>query len=157
MKLKERLQITFQDNMESKLLDKLPGGYSIIGDIAIFHHIDENLKNYKELIGNEILEINPKIKVVVEQLDTKTPYRKPITIHMAGDLRTSTTHREFKTEFQLDVAEITLSPGNKSERGRLIQVVEDNEILCDMFACIGNLSLPVVVNNPTVIEAYLGE
>ncbi len=151
MKLKDRLQTIFQGKIDTELLEKLPAGYSVIGDIAIFHHVDESLSKYKELLGDIIIDIDSQINVVVEQLNTVTPHRKPIISHIAGEPRTSTVHREYKTEFQIDVAEITLSPGNKGERKRLIQEVEDNEILCDMFACIGNLSLPVVVNKPTVI------
>ncbi|MCE7741178.1 MAG: hypothetical protein GOP50_01850 [Candidatus Heimdallarchaeota archaeon] len=153
MKLKQRLQTTFQDKMNSKQLERLPAGYSIIGDIAIFHHIDESISDYKELLGDIILDLDPKISVVVEQLNTLTSYRKPIISRIAGEFRTKTIHREFKTEFHLDVAEITLSPGNKGERESLIQKVENNEIICDMFACIGNLSLPILVNNPS-ITAY---
>ena len=150
MKLKERLQIVFQGKMNDKQLERLPAGYAVIGDIAIFHHIDESIRDYKGLLGEVILEIDPKIKVVVEQLNTLTPYRKPIISHIAGEVRSNTVHKEFKTEFHLDIAEITLSPGNKGERERLINEVEDNEIICDMFACIGNLSLPILTNNPTV-------
>ncbi len=153
MKLKDRLQIVFQDKMNSKQLERLPAGYSIIGDIAIFHYIDESIVDFKEMLGEIILELDPQINVVVEQSNTLTPYRKPIITHIAGEFRSKTIHKEFKTEFHLDVAEITFSPGNKGEREKLIQEVEDNEIVCDMFACIGNLSLPLLVNNPS-ITAY---
>jgi len=153
MKIKERLQNVFQDKMNSMQLEKLPSSYSVLGDIAVFHHIDEYIKDYKELLGKSILDIDSRCKVVVEQLNTLTPFRTPIINHIAGEFRTTTIHREFKTEFHLDIAEIILSPGNKGERERLIQEVQDNEIICDMFACIGNLSLPIVVNNTTT-SAY---
>ncbi len=150
MKLKEKLRTVFQEKMNAKQLEKLPAGYTVIGDIAIFHHIDESIKNYKSLLGEIVLEIDPKIHVVVEQLNTISPYRKPVISHLAGELRTKTIHKEFNTEFHLDIAEITLSAGNKGEREKLIREVENNEVICDMFACIGNLSLPIVTNNPTV-------
>lgn len=150
MKLKERLHSIFQDKLNSKQLEKLPAGYSVIGDIAIFHHIDESISDYKELLGEIILELDSNVNVVIEQMNTLTPYRTPVINHIAGEFRTKTVHLEFKTEFHLDVSEITLSPGNKGERQRLIAEVQDNETICDMFACIGNLSLPIVVNNPSV-------
>ena len=150
MKIKERLQNAFQDIMNLKQLEKSPAGYSILGDIAVFHHIDESIRDYKGLLGEIILEIDPNCKVVVEQINTLTLFRTPIINHIAGESRTRTIHREFRTVFHLDIAEITLSPGNKGEREKLIHEVQDNEIICDMFACIGNLSLPIVVNNPTV-------
>ena len=153
MKLKERLQQLFQGRIDSKLLEKLPAGYSVIGDIAIFRYINEELNDYKEILGDFIIEIDPQVSVVVEQLDTTSPFRKPLISHIAGEFKTKTIHQEYNTKFHLDISKITFSTGNKGERERLINLVEDDEVICDMFACIGNLSLPIVVNNPTV-QAY---
>lgn len=150
MKLKDQLQNRLKDKIDCSLLDRLPSGYSRTGDIAIFHHIDEELQDYKELIGDTIIQLDPQVNVVIEQKTTETIHRKPQIIHLAGEKRYVTHHKEFNTVFHLDVSEITFSPGNKGERNHLIRIVKDNEKICDMFACIGNLSLPIVVNNPTV-------
>ncbi|MHA2357334.1 MAG: class I SAM-dependent methyltransferase [Candidatus Heimdallarchaeaceae archaeon] len=153
MKIKKKLQELLSDKLDTILLEKIPSGYSVIGDIAVFHHIDNQLESKKELIGNLVIELDPKVNVVVEQIRTKTEFRKPEIVHLAGEKRTETFHLEYKTKFNLDIAEITFSPGNKGERGHLIKTIKDNEIICDMFACIGNLSLPLTVNIPTV-EVY---
>jgi tRNA wybutosine-synthesizing protein 2 len=87
---------------------------------------------------------------VVEQIETRTELRKPEIVYIVGDRKTITIHKEFNTKFKIDIDSITFSPGNKGERGHLIEITEDKEIICDMFACIGNLSLPITVNNPTV-------
>ncbi|MHA1219848.1 MAG: class I SAM-dependent methyltransferase [Candidatus Heimdallarchaeaceae archaeon] len=162
MKLKKQLQTLLEDKLVGELLNKLPSGYSIIGDIAIFRHIDQKLNYYKQDIGNIVIDIDPQINVVVEQFSTDTNYRKPQIIHLAGEKRTTTKHKEYSTIFNIDVAKITFSPGNKGERGYLINTVKNNEIIVDMFACAGNLSLPIVKNNSTVkcygiemnVEAY---
>lgn len=150
MKLKELLQTSLEDKLDNKLLDKLPSGYSVIGDIAIFRHISQELSDYKSQIGEIVIYNDPQVNVVVEQLSTNTIYRKPQIYHIAGEKRTITKHKEYDTIFHIDVAKITLSPGNKGERGFLINTVQDNEILVDMFACIGNLSLPLVISNPSI-------
>ena len=150
MKIKEQLQSLLKNQIDHSLIDNLPSGYSRTGDIAIFHHLDEDLQNYKRIIGDAIIELDPQVNIVVEQRTTHTIHRKPQIIHLAGEERYVTKHKEFDTIFHLDVSEITFSPGNKGERNHLIKTVKNNEIICDMFACIGNLSLPIVVNNPTV-------
>lgn len=162
MKLKKQLQTLLEDKLDDSLLEKLPSGYSIIGDIAIFRHIDQKLDDLKQDIGNIVIERDPQVNVVVEQFSTESIYRKPQIIHLAGEKRTITKHKEYNTIFNIDVAKMTFSPGNKGERGFLIDSVQDNEVIVDMFACAGNLSLPIVKNNSTVkcygiemnVEAY---
>jgi len=150
MKIKERLQNLLKNKIDNSLLDKLPSGYSRTGDIAIFHQINTELQNYRSIIGDAIIQLDPQINVVIEQKTTQTIHRKPQIVHLAGDERYVTKHKEFDTVFHLDISEITFSPGNKGERDYLIKIVKKNEVICDMFACIGNLSLPIIVNNPTV-------
>ncbi|MCK4895535.1 MAG: hypothetical protein KAS47_01905 [Candidatus Heimdallarchaeota archaeon] len=150
MKFKEKLQESLKEIIPKDLLDKLPSGYAIIGDIAVFRYLNPEIDNYKKTIGRHLILIEPQVKIVVEQIDTVSPYRKPVIVHVAGEKRTKTTHKEFNTIFNMDLEKITFSPGNKSERNHLIQTVGDNEVICDMFACIGNLSLPIVVNKPAI-------
>ncbi|MFW9851930.1 MAG: class I SAM-dependent methyltransferase family protein [Candidatus Thorarchaeota archaeon] len=150
MKIKTKLQKSLKNIIDPSLLDKIPSGYSVIGDIAIFHHINEDLNSIKKHIGDLIIQFDPQVSVVIEQIETKSVYRKPVIKYIAGEKRTLTIHKEYNTLFHIDVSKITFSPGNKGERGFLINAVKNGEIICDMFACIGNLSLPIVVNNPNI-------
>lgn len=151
MKFKEKLQKSLKGKIPKDLLDKLPSGYAVIGDIAVVRHLNPKVDNYKKAIGKQLISIDPQVKIVVEQLDTVSLNRKPVIVHIAGEKRTKTSHKEFNTIFKIDLESITFSPGNKNERNHLVQTVSDNEVICDMFACIGNLSLPIVVNRPSVI------
>ncbi len=150
MKIKKQLQLLLKNKIDNSLLNKIPSGYSRIGDIAIFHQIERDLYNYRKLIGDAIIDLDPQINVVIEQVGTRTSFRIPKIKHLAGEERYTTIHNEYRTSFEIDVSKITFSPGNKGERNHLINLVDNNEVICDMFACIGNLSLPIVVNNPSV-------
>jgi tRNA wybutosine-synthesizing protein 2 len=149
MKFKEKLQNSLKGTIPQDLLKELPAGYAVIGNIGIFRHLSLNLKEYKREIGESLISIDPQVETVVEQIDTITSYRKPVIEHIAGVEKTQTIHKEFNTIFHIDLSSITFSPGNKNERNHLIQTVKENEIICDMFACIGNLSLPIAVNKPS--------
>jgi len=150
MRFKEQLQKSLKDKINPQLLNKLPSSYAVIGDIAIFHRIDERLLEHKRTIGEILIEIDPRVKTVIEQIKTRTEFRRPQIRHIAGEKKTKTVHKEFNTKFKIDLDSITFSPGNKGERGHLIKIIKENEIICDMFACVGNLSLPIIVNNPSV-------
>jgi tRNA G37 N-methylase Trm5 len=150
MKFREKLQKSLKGVIDSYLLDKLPSSYSVIGDIAILHRIDEQLFEHRNIIGESLIEIDPRVNSVIEQIETRTEFRKPEILHIAGIEKTRTIHKEFNTKFRLDLDKITFSPGNKGERGHLLKITEENEVICDMFACVGNLSLPVTVNDPTI-------
>ncbi|NHK30479.1 MAG: hypothetical protein FK730_03955 [Asgard group archaeon] len=150
MRFKEKLQQSLKDKIDPQLLSKLPSSYAVIGDIAIFHRIDELLLEYKRIIGESLIELDSRVKTVIEQIDTRTEFRKPEIYYIAGEEKTKTIHKEFNTKFRMDLDTITFSPGNKGERGHLLEITKENEVICDMFACVGNLSLPITVNNPTV-------
>ena len=151
MRFKEKLQKSLINSIDSHLLSKLPSSYSVIGDIAIFHRIAEELIEHKKAIGESLIEIDSRVNTVIEQIETRTEFRKPEVQHVAGVEKTETIHKEFNTKFRIDLDKITFSPGNKGERSHLLKIIQNNEVVCDMFACIGNLSLPIAVNNPTVI------
>ena len=150
MKYKQRIQSLLTNKMPSNLLKYLPSSYSVTGDIAIFHKLPKQLENYKQLIGQTTIGLDPRVNVVIEQITTETIFRKPVINLISGEKRTTTIHHEFHTIFNIDVSKITFSPGNKGERERLLRLVQDNEVIIDMFACIGNLSLPIAVNKPEV-------
>ena len=150
MKIKENLTELMKEVIPKRLHDKLPSGYSVIGDIAILRHLSPELDRYKTALGDQIISVDVQVQTVIEQTDTISSFRKPVIIHLAGVKRTVTKHKEFGTIFNIDLANITFSPGNKGERSYLIQTVENYETVCDMFSCIGNLSLPICVNNETV-------
>jgi tRNA wybutosine-synthesizing protein 2 len=81
------------------------------------------------------------------------PYRQPAVELSAGSHETETVFRENKVVFHIDPMKVMFSVGNKAERLRMSQLGSD-EIVIDMFAGIGQLSLPMAVHaKPRVIHA----
>ena len=62
---------------------------------------------------------------------------------VAGKNSTETIHKEAGCIFKLDPTKIMFSPGNTEERQRLPGFVQENDIVVDFFACVGQWSIPI--------------
>ena len=60
---------------------------------------------------------------------------------------TETIHKENGCLFKLDLSKVMWSKGNNNERLRIAKLVEDNEVVLDMFAGIGYFSIPIGVHS----------
>jgi tRNA wybutosine-synthesizing protein 2 len=69
--------------------------------------------------------------------------RSPSYELVAGDCNTITTHIEAGVKFRLDPIRLTFSGGNRKERTRLSGLVKDDEVVVDMFSCVGQFALHI--------------
>lgn len=114
----------------------------VIGDILVVKNEPKDLQKLLNL---------PEVKRIVKLGRINGPKREPDVEILVGD-NTETIHRENHCFFKLDVAKIMWSKGNTTERKRIANLVEDDEIIVDMFAGIGYFSIPVAVHsNPEKI------
>ncbi|MDI6724660.1 MAG: class I SAM-dependent methyltransferase family protein [Methanobacterium sp.] len=114
----------------------------VIGDILVLKNEPDNLQ--------ELLNL-PEVKRIVKLGRINGVKREPDVEILVGD-STETIHRENHCFFKLDVAKIMWSKGNTTERQRIAKIVEDGEIVVDMFAGIGYFSIPMAVHsNPEKI------
>ncbi|GAA0509134.1 tRNA (guanine37-N1)-methyltransferase [Halorubrum aquaticum] len=75
---------------------------------------------------------------------------------LAGD-GTETVHREYGHEFALDVAEVYFSPRLATERHRVIEQVDPDERVVDMFAGVGPYAVPMAARGADVVACDLNE
>ncbi|MBD3193149.1 MAG: class I SAM-dependent methyltransferase family protein [Candidatus Heimdallarchaeota archaeon] len=128
-------------------IDLVPHRWWRIGDITIVS-IPSELEAYKQAIGKALLVVEQRARTILGKTGpTEGVIRKPQFEYLAGDPNTETIHKELGCRFKLDAAKITFSPGNHGERTRLVNITKPGEIIIDLFACVGNLSLPLAVNN----------
>ncbi|MDH5401428.1 MAG: hypothetical protein OEY49_02960, partial [Candidatus Heimdallarchaeota archaeon] len=121
-------------------LSNIPSGYKRLGNVAIFR---STIKLGEEF-GKAVLEILPWCESVFQQINTVGEERQPILIHIYGSNNYEVIHSENNVKYILDFSKITFSGGNRGLRERLVNDVNENEQLVDMFAAIGNLSLQVL-------------
>ncbi|OYR54998.1 class I SAM-dependent methyltransferase [Halorubrum halodurans] len=75
---------------------------------------------------------------------------------LAGD-GTETVHREYGHEFALDVAAVYFSPRLATERHRVIEQVDPDERVVDMFAGVGPYAIPAAARGAEVVACDLNE
>ncbi len=126
MNLKQALQST----LPADELSHLVRSYDLIGDIAVVI-IPPPLHHREHLIGDTILSMNKRIKVVARRSGHHGgEYRTlPLTV-IAGEQRLTTVHREFGVALELDLGAVYFSPRSGNERKRVAdQVVRPEQIL----------------------------
>jgi len=119
----------------------LPSSFDIIGDIAIIE-LPEELMPYGKAIGKAILRVHRHIKAVFAKgSKVEGEYRVRELIHLAGEKRTETLHRENGIRLRLDVAKVYFSPRLATERMRIFRKAKPGEVVFDMFAGVGPYSI----------------
>ena len=119
----------------------LPSSFDIIGDIAIIE-LPEELMPHGRAIGEAILKVHRHIKAVFAKgSKVEGEYRVRELIHLAGEKRTETVHRENGIRLKLDVARVYYTPRLATERMRIFRKTRPGEIVFDMFAGVGPYSI----------------
>ena len=149
---------TFNDFLRQRLHnevpdDLIPRRLRLLGHVAILWLRTEAIP-YKDLIGEAVLEFDSKIRSVLRRTGAISgSFRQPSVEIIAGSSETETVYRENGVTFHLDPMKVMFSIGNKEERLRMSKL-GSGEIVIDMFAGIGQFSLPMAVHaRPKVIHA----
>jgi tRNA wybutosine-synthesizing protein 2 len=138
----KKLLIDNLDIPKSKI-PLIPSSYQKIGDIIIFN-LKEGLENYGKDIGKTFLKKIPNTRTVCVRTGfIKNQFRQPQVKVIAGNKNTETIHKEHGVSFKIDVSNIMFSKGNLNERKRITKLVNDGEVIVDMFAGIGYFSIGI--------------
>ena len=121
--------------------------YERLGDIVIID--EDDAATAQEITG----------AIVASDLDASTVLNRASPIEgeyrvrdwelLYGD-STETTHREYGCSFTLDIAQVYFSPRLATERHRVVEQVESDEHVVDMFAGVGPFAVPVAARGAAV-------
>ena len=135
------LKKTLESILTSKESDDLISAFDQIGDIIIVR-IPDSLLSKKELIGETLLEQVKSAKSVFYQSSSvEGKFRTRDLEVLAGDNKTETEYKEYGCRFIVDVEKVFFSPRLSSERIRIAELVNNDEIVTNMFAGIGMFSI----------------
>ncbi|WP_062662791.1 hypothetical protein [Aeropyrum camini] len=113
-------------------------GYSLVGDIAVFSRREggPGVEEYRRA-AEVLLREQPRVRAVYLKEATVGELRVQKLIHLAGERRTWTVHREFGLEFEVDIARAYFNPRLAGEHRRAAEAVGEGERVLDMFSGAG--------------------
>ena len=132
-----------QDQLPRDLWSLLPRAIDIIGDIAVIE-IPQELEKTKNLVGEAVLKKYKNIKTVLAKAGSVSgTYRLRALEVVAGEAKTDTIHKQYGCKFYVDLAEAYFSPRLSREHNRVASLVQEGEIIIDLFAGVGPFAVSI--------------
>ncbi|MCX8201244.1 MAG: class I SAM-dependent methyltransferase family protein [Candidatus Caldarchaeum sp.] len=107
-----------------------------------------------EQLAAKIMEKNRAVKTVLQIEKVDGVFRVPVVRHVAGCADTQTIVREDGIVYKLDAAKLMFSLGNSFERRRMRRIPEPGEVVVDMFAGVGQFTIPVAKSAASHVHAF---
>lgn len=136
------LHVELKDVLADWELELLPRGFERIGHVAIVS-IPLELHHRLDDVARALLRIKGIRTVALREGIISGRKRRPNIKVIRGDPTTETIHKENGCDFKLDVAKVMFSSGNLYERARLPRLVADGEVVVDLFAGVGQFTIPI--------------
>ncbi|MCV0410357.1 class I SAM-dependent methyltransferase family protein [Nitrosopumilus sp.] len=119
----------------------LISAFDQIGDIIIVR-IPDSLLSKKKIIGETLLnEVKIARSVFYQASDVEGDFRTRNLEILAGEDNTETEYKEFGCKFIVDVEKAFFSPRLSTERERIANLIQDEEVVTNMFAGVGMFSI----------------
>ena len=135
------LKITLESVLSSKESDELISAFDQIGHIIIIR-IPDSLISKKKLIGETLLEQVKSAKSIFYQSSSVDgEFRTRDLEILAGEDKTETEYKESGCRFLVDVRNVFFSPRLSSERTRIAEFVNNDEVVVNMFGGVGIFSI----------------
>lgn len=131
--------------------------YSIVGDILVLSWRSEvpDIDVYRSA-ALHLMSEQPRIKAAFLKQDTIGEFRIQRLIHLAGENRTKTVHREYGLSFHVDIARVYFNPRLATEHRRIAEEALDGDVVLDMFSGVGGFSIHIAnLKNSTVVAVDL--
>ncbi|HPE50490.1 MAG TPA: class I SAM-dependent methyltransferase family protein, partial [Methanothrix soehngenii] len=113
--------------------------FEIVGDIAMIEDLEEG---EAERVASALMSSSNSIKTVIAPIsDVEGEYRTRRYRHVAGEERTTTTHKEHGLRYRIDLEGAYFTPRLGTERLRIASLVGPTDVVLDMFAGVGPFSI----------------
>ena len=135
------LKKALENILSDEDIKDLVSAFDQIGDIIIVR-IPDSLISKKKIIGKALLEQVKTAKTVFHQSSpVEGDFRTRNLELIEGDEKTETEYRENGCRFIVDVEKAFFSPRLSTERERISNLVNDHDVIINMFGGVGMFSL----------------
>jgi tRNA (guanine37-N1)-methyltransferase len=135
------LKKALENVLSQKESEELFSAFDQIGDIIIVR-IPDSLLEKKKIIGETLLEqVKTAKSVYYQSSSVEGDFRTRDLEILAGIDKTETEYKEFGCRFVVDVQKAFFSPRLSTERDRISNLVQDDEVVINMFGGVGMFSI----------------
>ena len=135
------LKKALENVLSEKESNELISAFDQIGEIIIVR-IPDSLLSKKKIIGKALLDDVKIVRSVFYQASAVSgDFRTRDLEILAGEDNTETEYKEFGCRFTVDVKNAFFSPRLSTERERIANLIQNDEIMTNMFAGIGMFSI----------------
>ncbi|WP_336035648.1 class I SAM-dependent methyltransferase [Halobacterium yunchengense] len=121
-------------------LEHAPSSWAVVGTVVLADFTD---CPRRAEVGEALLDLHGEADTVLARGGVSGEHREPDVSVVAGAGDTETVHTEHGTRYALDLSRVMFAPGNKAERARMGEVVDEGERVLDMFAGVGYFAVPM--------------
>ncbi len=134
------------DFKKREIAKKVKGKIEFLGDVIIIGINDKKL-------AEELLNVF-RAKSVIYRERICNEFREPKAFVLAGSHNVETVYKENDCLFKLNPLKVMFSTGNMGERERMAYIARRNEVVVDMFAGVGQFTIPIAKHSkPKLIYA----
>ena len=135
------LKKALENVLSEKESEELFSAFDQVGTIIIVR-IPESLLPKKKIIGETLLkQVKTARSVFYQSSSVEGDFRTRNLEIIAGEDNTVTEYKEFGCRFIVDVEKAFFSPRLSTERDRIANLVQDGEIVINMFGGVGMFSI----------------
>ena len=135
------LKKALENILSDEDIKELVSAFDQIGDIIIVR-IPDSLISKKKIIGKALLDQVKTAKTVFHQSSpVEGDFRTRNLELIVGDEKTETEYKENGCRFIVDVEKAFFSPRLSTERERIANLVNDHDVIINMFGGVGMFSL----------------
>jgi len=144
------LKAALQARIPDALIARLPSSYDVIGDIAVLD-LPQEMVPYEKNVAEGIREVNRNVSTVLAKTGSISGQDRVLpTRFISGEERTATIHKESGCRFKVDISKAYFSPRLSHEHERVSHMVEEGEVVTDLFAGVGPFSIMIAKKLDTV-------
>jgi len=132
------VEMEFEERVQRAPIPRMH--FDVVGDIALLDISGEGVGT-GELERARALLAHRGIRAVYGRLPVRGEFRISPLIHLAGERRTHTIHRENGCVFELDIERVYFNPRLATERARVERRTPRDAVVLDMFAGVGPFSI----------------
>ncbi|MHC1597438.1 MAG: class I SAM-dependent methyltransferase [Methermicoccaceae archaeon] len=129
--------------------------FDVLGDVALVELSDAPRAADFER-AQMLLAHHPHLRAVYGKRGVFGEFRIPSLVHLAGEGKTRTLHRENGCTFEVDIRAAYFNPRLATERARVEAKIGKSDTVFDMFAGVGPFSILVAKRSRTR-EVYAAE